>query len=116
MIRLKEQLWFTLLALAQLGAIKNTIHTSSSRLAELLQISQQTASRRLFILERKGVIHRILDTRGQLIRIKQEGVSELTKVQSILEMALTKERYRSFRGSIFTGLGEGAYYIRVEGY
>jgi riboflavin kinase len=113
---LKEQLWFTLLVLAQLGAVTNNIRTSTSRLAKLLQTSQQTASRRLSTLEQKGFIRRVLNNRGQLIRIESKGVSELNKIQSILEMALTKKRYRSFRGHLFTGLGEGAYYIRLEEY
>jgi riboflavin kinase len=116
MIGLNEQLWFTLLALAQLGAVSNSIRTSTSRLAQFLQISQQTASRRLYTLERMDLIHRILNNRGQLIRIEPKGVSELTKVQSILEMAMTKQRYRSFKGRVFTGLGEGAYYVRLDGY
>jgi riboflavin kinase len=116
MIILKEQLWFTLLTLAQLGAVTNNIRTSTSRLATLMRTSQQTASRRLSILEKKGFISRVLNNRGQLIHIESKGVSELAKIQSILEMALTKKRYRSFRGQVFTGLGEGAYYIRLEEY
>lgn len=116
MIFMKEQLWFTLLTLAQLGAVTNNIRTSTSRIAQLLQISQQTASRRLLELEKRGLIQRVLNNRGQLIKIQQKGISELTKIQSILEMALTKKRYRSFRGRILTGLGEGAYYIQLEGY
>ncbi len=116
MIHLKEQLWFTLLALAQLGAVSTDIRTSTSRLAQLLQISQQTASRRLYVLERRGFIRRVLDNRGQLIRLEPKGISKLAKVQSILEIAIAKKRYRSFRGRVFTGLGEGAYYIRLEGY
>jgi riboflavin kinase len=116
MILLKESLWFTLLALAQLGAVTNNIRTSTSRLAQLLQISQQTASRRLAALERMGMVRRVLNNRGQLIRIEPKGISELAKIQSVLEMALTKKRFRSFRGRVFTGLGEGAYYVRLEGY
>jgi riboflavin kinase len=116
MIFMKEQLWFTLLTLAQLGAVTNNIRTSTSRLAKLLQISQQTASRRLQELENRGLIHRVLNNRGQLIKIQQKGISELGKIQSILEMALTKKRYRNFRGRILTGLGEGAYYIQLDGY
>ncbi|MFX1565975.1 MAG: DUF120 domain-containing protein [Promethearchaeota archaeon] len=113
---MKEQLWFTLLTLAQLGAVTNNIRTSTSRLAQLLQISQQTASRRLLELENRGLIHRVLNNRGQLIKIQQKGISELVKIQSILEIALTRKRYRSFKGRILTGLGEGAYYIQLEGY
>ena len=113
---MKDTLWFTLLVLAQLGAVTNNIRTSTSRIAKLLQISQQTASRRLSNLEMKGFIRRVLNNRGQLIRIESKGISELSKIQSILEMALTKKRYRSFKGKVFTGLGEGAYYIRLEEY
>jgi len=116
MILLKEQLWFTLLALAQLGAVTTNIRTSTSRLANLMKISQQTASRRLSTLERMGLVSRVLNKRGQLIRIEEKGIVELTKVQSILEMVMTKKRFRSFRGRVFTGLGEGAYYVRLEGY
>ncbi|MFW9983308.1 MAG: DUF120 domain-containing protein [Candidatus Odinarchaeota archaeon] len=113
---MKEQLWFTLLTLAQLGAVNNSIRTSTSRLAHLLKTSQQTASRRLATLERMGWIRRTLNTRGQIIRIRQKGVEELTQIQSILKLAMTKKRVLSFQGRVFTGLGEGAYYIRLEGY
>jgi riboflavin kinase len=113
---LKDQTWFTLLTLAQLGAVNNSIRTSTSRLAHLLKASQQTASRRLSTLEQLGWIRRSLNTRGQLIRITSKGVQELAKVHSILDLAMTKKQVLSFRGRIFTGLGEGAYYVRLEGY
>jgi riboflavin kinase len=115
-IRLNEQLWFTLMKLAQLGAISNSIRTSTTRLARLLNISQQTASRRLAILEKKGWIRRTLNKRGQLIRIEQKGVDQLVEVRSILQIAIGKKRSIMLRGRIFTGLGEGAYYVRLEGY
>jgi len=113
---LNEELWFTLLKLAQLGAISNSIRTSTTRLARLLKTSQQTASRRLALLEKAGWIRRTLNKRGQLIRIVQKGVDQLVEVRSILEMAMTKKRSITLRGRIFTGLGEGAYYVRLEGY
>ena len=115
-ISLNEQLWFTLLKLAQLGAISNSIRTSTTRLARLLNTSQQTASRRLAILEKKGWIRRSLNKRGQMIRIEQKGIDQLVEVRSILEIAMDKKRSIVLRGRIFTGLGEGAYYIRLEGY
>ncbi|MFW9830225.1 MAG: DUF120 domain-containing protein [Candidatus Thorarchaeota archaeon] len=113
---MKEHLWFTLLTLAQLGAINNSIRTSTARIAQLIEASQQTASRRLSTLEQKGWISRRLNNRGQLIRIGPKGLTELTRIQSILELAMTKKRSITLRGRIFTGLGEGAYYVRLEGY
>jgi riboflavin kinase len=115
-ILVNERLWFTLLKLAQLGAIGNSIRTSTTRLARLLGTSQQTASRRLALLEKKGWIRRTLNKRGQMIRIEQKGVNQLVEVKSVLEMAITKKRSITLRGRIFTGLGEGAYYVRLEGY
>lgn len=113
---LNEQLWFTLLKLAQLGAISNSIRTSTTRLARLLKTSQQTASRRLALLEKGGWIRRTLNKRGQLIHIEQKGVKQLVEVKSILEMAMTKKQSITLHGRIFTGLGEGAYYVQLEGY
>jgi riboflavin kinase len=111
-----EQLWFTLLALAQLGAASNSVRTSTPRLARLLNISQQTTSRRLCLLERKGWINRTLINRGQVIRITSEGLTQLKQVYSILETVITKKSSVTLRGRVFTGLGEGAYYMRLEGY
>jgi len=111
-----EQLWFTLLTLAQLGAASNSVRTSTPRLAGLLNISQQTTSRRLCLLERKGWVHRTLINRGQVIRITPEGITQLKQVFSTLETVITKKSSVTFRGQVFTGLGEGAYYVKLEGY
>lgn len=111
-----EQLWFTLLALARLGATSNSVRTSTPRLAELLNVSQQTTSRRLCLLERKGWVRRTLINRGQVIRITPEGLAQLKQVHSILENVITKKSSVTIRGRVLTGLGEGAYYMRLEGY
>ena len=111
-----EHLWFTLLALARMGGASNRVHTSTPRLAMLLGISQQTASRRIRALEKKGWIRRALDSRGQIIRIKPKGIAQLKDVYSMLEIALTERSSVTIRGRVTTGLGEGAYYIQLEGY
>ena len=111
-----EHLWFTLLILGQLGAVRNRVRTSTSRLAQLLNVSQQTASRRLITLENLGWISRSLINRGQIIRIELKGLKELKRVYSILEVAISKKRSVTIQGRVFTGLGEGAYYVSLEGY
>lgn len=113
---MKEQLWFLLLTLAQLGAINNSIRTSTNRLAQLLQISQQTASRRLLALVKLSWVRRTLINRGQIIRITPKGLEALKQVQSILEVSISKKQSVTLRGRLFTGLGEGAYYVRLDGY
>ena len=111
-----EHLWFTLLALARMGGASNPVHTSTPRLATLLGISQQTASRRIRTLEKRGWIRRTLNSSGQIIRIKPKGIAQLKEVYSMLEIALTEKRSVSIRGRVTRGLGEGAYYMQLEGY
>ncbi len=109
-------LWFTLLAIARIGGASNSVHTSTPRLATLLEVTQQTASRRLRELEKKGWIRRTINRQGQVIRIEPKGIAKLKEVYSMLEIALTEKRLVTFRGRVTKGLGEGAYYIQLEGY
>lgn len=111
-----EHLWFTLLALARMGGVSTSVHTSTPRLARLLGISQQTASRRLCALEKKGWIRRTLNSYGQIIRIKPKGIAQLKEVYSMLEISLNERHSVTIRGRVTTGLGEGAYYVQLEGY
>jgi len=111
-----EHAWFTLLTLARLGAVNTNIHTSTTRLAELLGVSQQTTSRRLQELEKRGWIRRTLIERGQIIRITPQGIAQLKEVYAMLEMVFTKKDSITLHGRVFTGLGEGAYYVSLDGY
>ena len=60
---------FTLLKLAEMGAHRRTAKISTEYLAEKLGIAQQTASRYLIELERKGWIKRTIKPEGSLIKI-----------------------------------------------
>jgi riboflavin kinase len=109
---------FTLLKLAEMGAHRRTAKISTQYLAQKLSISQQTASRYLIELDRQGWINRTVTPEGCLIRITQAGVSELNKLYSTLRflMEATYPPSITLEGTVFTGLGEGAYYISKEGY
>lgn len=109
---ISSPIWFTLYKLAMLGAIAEPIEISTSRLADATGSSQQTASRHLIILERLGYIERQKYGKHELIRITKEGKKVLEEVYLGLEMAL-KGRFpeRDIVGIVFTGLGEGAYYV-----
>ncbi len=108
----------TLLKLAEMGAHRRTAKVSTEYLAEKLEISQQTASRHLIELERKGWIQRTITPEGSLIKISETGERELQKLYSNLRL-LFEAAYPpsvTFEGTVFTGLGEGAYYISKEYY
>lgn len=109
---------FTLLKLAEMGAHRRTAKISTEYLAEKLDISQQTASRYLIELDNKGWIKRTITPEGCLIRITDAGVKELQKLYSNMRFLMEAAYPPSItlEGMVFTGLGEGAYYISKEQY
>jgi riboflavin kinase len=108
----------TLLKLAEMGAHWRTTKISTEYLAEKQGISQQTASRHLIELERKGWIQRDITPEGSLIKIEEAGIRELKKLYSNLRLLMEAAYPPSvtLEGTVFTGLGEGAYYISRESY
>jgi len=109
---------YTLLKLAEMGAHRRTTKISTEYLAEKLEISQQTASRYLIELEHKGWIQRTITPEGSLIKIDDKGTRELQKLYSNLRFLIEAAYPPSItlEGTVFTGLGEGAYYISKEHY
>ena len=113
---MKPYLLQTLKELALLGGIKNRVEISSLELAKQLETSQQTASRYLVELDKKGMITRELGIKKQLILITSlgEGVlqEEHLQYQQIFELT---DRVL-FKGKVISGLGEGRYYTEQGGY
>jgi riboflavin kinase len=109
---------FTLLKLAEMGAHRRTARVSTEYLAGKLGVSQQTASRYLIELEGKGWIERTITPEGCLIKITDPGVKELNKLYSTLQVIMEAAYPPSItlEGTVFTGLGEGAYYISKDPY
>ena len=117
----EKQQWqhlYMLLKLAEMGAYRRVAKVSTEYLAKKLGISQQTASRYLIELEHKGWIQRNITPDGSLIKIEEQGTSELQKLYSNLKVLIETAYPPSvtLEGTAFTGLGEGAYYISKEHY
>jgi len=110
--------FFILYRLAEMGAYNRTIKASTEFLAERLGVSQQTASRYLVGLERVGWIKRIITAQGTLVRLSEEGKKQLKRVHSGLSVILEAKYPPSLtiEGTVFSGLGEGAYYVTREAY
>jgi len=109
---------FTLLKLAEMGAHRRTAKISTEYLAGKLGTSQQTASRYLIELDNNGWIKRAVTPEGCLIKITDAGIKELKKLYSNLRFLMEAAYPPSItlEGVVFTGLGEGAYYISKERY
>ncbi len=108
----------TLLKLAEMGAHRRTAKISTEFLARKLNISQQSASRHLIELERKGWIKRSITPEGCLIMITDSGIAEMKKLYSNLRFLMEAAYPPSItlEGVVFTGLGEGAYYVTRDHY
>jgi riboflavin kinase len=113
---MKPYLLQTLKELALLGAIKNKIEISSLELAKQLESSQQSASRYLVELDKKGMITRELGIKKQLIMVTSLGEEALhtehLQYQQIFELT---DRVM-FKGKVISGMGEGRYYTEQSGY
>ena len=89
---------------------------STNHLAELLGISQQSASRHLSLLEKIGLISRKKDSRGSKIQITNGGMNSLGEVYYTLRRQFEEEEELYFEGTVFSGMYQGRYYITQEGY
>ena len=110
--------FFTLYKLAELGACSRTVKVSTEYLAEKVGASQQTASRHLIELEKRGWIKRTITPEGCLVKITDLGTAELKKLYTDLRMIFEAAYPPSItlEGVLFTGLGEGAYYVNRDRY
>lgn len=107
-------IWFTLYSLANKGAIHSKATITTRELGEILNVSQQTASRRITQCVEQGYLNRIHTADGMILQISDKGREELLYVLSNLEVVFTPpEDEIVIEGAIVTGLGEGAYYIEV---
>ncbi len=114
---IKPSLLITLYKLIEVGAYPDEVIFTTSELAKLLGASQQTASRHLIELEKMGLIHRVRLGRRESIKITPGGVKHLDNMFLTLRRAFEMKKAEvAFEGVVFSGLGEGAYYISQEGY
>lgn len=114
---LKPNLWFFLFHIAKLGATNRVIRTSSLELAKKTGTSQQTASRLLIELSKRGLVERRIVPRGCELKLTSKGVEELRRLYSETRVILEpKEEFLVIEGELFEGLEEGRWYVSQLGY
>jgi riboflavin kinase len=117
MSEIKLQHISTMTMLLCRGAQFNFIEITTADLGKDIKRSQQAASRHLLDLENAGYIERL--RKGQTFRIKitNRGYSEIESLYSTLKSALESTPFSiDFEGTVVSGMGEGAYYMALEGY
>lgn len=108
------QLLFALLKLAELGAHRGFVRAPTEKVGGLLGLSQQSASRILRILEQRGWIERSVSRNGVYARITNSGFEKFAELQGTISRIFGRGvEPIAFRGIVFTGIGDGAYYMRL---
>lgn len=117
MSEIKLQHIVTMTELLLRGAQHNFIEVTTTDLGKDIKRSQQAASRHLLDLETAGYIERL--KKGQKFRIKitGRGYSEVESLFSILKAAMEFAPFTiDFEGTVVPGMGEGSYYMSLDGY
>ncbi len=103
-----------LLSLAKRG--RGTVKICTGELAHELGISQQSASRKLQELEQEGLIERNPSPSGIEARVTQKGSAIIESQYRLLKGIIEKKTRQALSGSVLSGMGEGKYYIGMDGY
>jgi riboflavin kinase, archaea type len=107
----------TLVELYELGAANSPVVLSTAQLGNDLGLSQQAVSKHLIRLESLGMVERRRLGRKSGVIVTKKGSDAILVFYSKLKKAVEgSPGVLEFRGRVFTGLGEGAYYISLRGY
>lgn len=107
--------WFTLLEIARHARANGGFVASTVQLAQMLGISQQTASRRLHTLKKLGWVQS--SDRKSAVLITTKGWRALREVFVSLEDALGQaSKPLQFTGVVSSGWGDGKTYVTMKGY
>ncbi len=111
-----EKFSYALRKLALMGAMDDYIAISSRELGHILEMSQQSASKRILELMEMKYIVRDLGARRQRIKITPKGMDELKREYNEYRRIFERTDSVSIHGTIESGMGEGGYYICQDGY
>jgi riboflavin kinase len=106
----------TLKELALRGGLDDERKISCSALAERLDASTQTASRRLQRLEGSDLIERDIVSDGQWVSITDAGEHALQREYADYRRIFERDAAVELAGAVTSGMGEGRHYISLPGY
>lgn len=117
MSELKIQHLVTLTELLSRGAKNNFISITTSTLGKNIHKSQQAASKHLLELEEGGFIERIMSGRHISVKLTQKGYDQITDLFNLIKNSLESVPSAIvLKGTLISGMGEGAYYMSLKGY
>ncbi|MEM0482430.1 MAG: DUF120 domain-containing protein [Nitrososphaerota archaeon] len=105
-----------LLYLYERNGFSNGVQVTTPALAKFLNTSQQSASRIMIKMEREGFIERRMVGRSCYVRLTEKSINELSELYAELKRIIEKPVEVVLEGRVFSGMGEGAYYISLPWY
>lgn len=111
-----EKYTLALRKIALLGGMDDYIVISSRELGDVLEMSQQSASKRILELLDAKLIVRDLGARKQRIKLTDRGIEEMRKEYAEYRRIFESEDHVVLHGIVTSGMGEGGYYICQKGY
>jgi len=106
----------TLRQLALVGGLPGEAKVTCAGLAEDLDVSTQTVSRRLQSLESAGLVERETVSDGQWAAVTEAGERALRREYQAYRQLFETPGSIDLRGSVTGGMGEGRHYISLPGY
>jgi len=117
MAEIKLQHILTLIELLSKGARHNFVEVTTTLLGKGIGRSQQAASKHLLDLETSGYIERLKKGQKFAVKVTDKGYSEIQSLYLSLRAAIeSTPATMDFNGNVISGMGEGAYYMSLEGY
>jgi len=117
MPEIKLQHILTIVELLSKGARHNFVEVTTTELGKNIGRSQQAASKHLLDLENSGYIERAKKGQKFAVKVTDKGYSEIQGLFASLRAALESTPAAiDFEGKVVSGMGEGAYYMSLEGY
>ena len=110
----------SLLCLFKMSGGKGELVTNTNALAQMLGVSQQTGSNLLRELASEGLVVRHMSREGERVMLTPKAYALLAQEfsgVSVDELSGKAEAMTlRIKGRVFTGKGEGAYYMSQKGY
>jgi riboflavin kinase len=98
------------------GGLAGPVKVSCSGLADRLDASSQTASRRLQRLDESGLVDREIVSDGQWVAVTAAGEAALRGEYADYRRIFESDASLALEGTVTSGMGEGRHYISLPGY
>jgi len=99
-----------------MGALNSFADITTAKLGKAIGVSQQAASMIILKLAENGLIERQIGHKGQRLMLSNRGTELLRKEYLEYKLLFEPERKIQIHGTVFSGLGEGRYYISQQKY